>query len=48
VARTVTVYGLGEDRSGYVEIGRYEAGEEARSTVFLDLRIQVEAIFWPR
>jgi Uma2 family endonuclease len=47
-ARTVTVYGLGEDRSSYVELGRYEAGEEARSAVFPDLRIQVEAIFWPR
>jgi Uma2 family endonuclease len=47
-ARSVVVHGLSEDRKSYVELGRYGAGEEARSAVLPGLLIPVESIFWPR
>jgi Uma2 family endonuclease len=47
-ARTVQVYGLNDTRTSYVELGRYEIGEEAVSSLLPGLRVPVSEIFWPR
>lgn len=46
-ARTVQVYGPGIDRTGYVELGRYEEEDEAVSALLPGLRVPVAEIFWP-
>ena len=43
--RTVTVLGLSEDRSRYVELGSYGAGETIRSAVLPGLAIPVDGLF---
>jgi Uma2 family endonuclease len=43
--RAVTVLSLSEDRSQYVELGRYGAGETLRSSVLPGLAIPVDALF---
>jgi len=45
-ARTVAVYGLSEDRTGYVELGRYEKEGEVVSALLPGLRVPVNEIFW--
>jgi Uma2 family endonuclease len=45
--RTVTVLALSEDRTRYVELGCYGAGETIRSAVLPALAIPVDALFPP-
>jgi Uma2 family endonuclease len=44
-ARTVTVYGLNEDRTSYVDLARGGAGERVGSTVLPGLIVEVEDLF---
>jgi Uma2 family endonuclease len=46
-ARTVAVYGLSEDRTSYVELGRYGKEDEAVSALLPGLRVAVNELFWP-
>jgi Uma2 family endonuclease len=46
-ARVVRVLALSEDRTRYVELGCYGAGETIRSTVLPGLAIPVDALFPP-
>jgi Uma2 family endonuclease len=45
-ARAVVVHGLSDDRTSYIELGRYEMGEEVTSALLPGLRVPVREIFW--
>jgi Uma2 family endonuclease len=46
-ARTVEVFGFSDDRTSYVEIGRYAKEDEVISVLLPGLRVPVAEIFWP-